>query len=889
MDPSSHHDPGSPPDDIEDDATHLPAGEEAGERIDGYRLLEKIGEGGMGEVWLAWQRVPVRRRVAIKVIKLGMDTRSVVARFEAERQALAMMDHSALARVYDAGATAGGRPYFVMEYVNGIPVTEYCDRHKLSTRERLLLFRDICAGVQHAHQKAIIHRDLKPSNVLVTLQDGVPLPKIIDFGVAKATARPLTDRTMFTELGALIGTPEYMSPEQAMMDGQDVDTRTDVYALGVILYELLTGELPFSADELRREGFDSLRKKICDVEPPRPSVRLSSLNAQGSRRWAAVRRDPAGTPGRLLAGDLDWITMKALEKDRLRRYGSPSELAEDVRRYLEDQAVAARPPSVVYRARKFVRRNRLLVGAASMVTVLLFAGLAGTTWGLLRARRAEARALDEARTAERVSHFLAGALGGVNPHQMGGRLVADLRDRVARTQRERGASEAEVVRAVASLEFVNGTDAALRLIDEEILARAGETIRSDLADDPLITARLEQTLGDTYARLGMLERAEPHARSALQIRTRVLGEDDPDALATRYSMAVLLARQGKYEEAERALEETLGAQRRVLGAEHPAALTTSSDLANVYEKQGRFEEAERLHAETLTARRRVLGDEHAETLSSMNNLANVYERLSRYAEAAALHEETLAIRRRILGPDHPQTLSSMNNLAIAAYYLGRWSETARLFGETLETRQRLLGSDNPATLDSMSNLGELSMGLGRYDEAERLHAEVLAARRRMLGDEHERTLVSMASLAAVHTVQGRLDEAERLAQATRDTVREVLGAEHPHTLSAEVAMADILRRRGRHDEAAGRLESILARQIERLGAEHVDVASTMYAIACNDAARGRIEAARTAIAALAGRAWQPPWDILDDPALDPLRDDPAFRKLAESVRSRAAG
>src|SRR5512136_3178105 len=335
-----------------------------------YHLLQKIGEGGMGEVWVAEQQKPIHRRVALKLIKAGMDTRQVIARFESERQALAVMDHPAIAKVFEAGETDQGRPYFVMEYVQGIPITVYCDQNRLTTKERLELFRHICEGVQHAHQKAIIHRDLKPSNILVTIQDGVPVPKIIDFGVAKATARSLTERTMYTELGVLIGTPEYMSPEQAEMSGQNVDTRTDVYSLGAILYELLVGALPFDPKDLRRAGFDEIRRRIREEDPPKPSTKLSTMG-DASTAQAHNRRTERPALIRQIRGDLDWITMKALEKDRTRRYGSPSDMAADIERYLHHQPIIARPPSTAYKVQKFVRRHRVGVGVAATLAVLL--------------------------------------------------------------------------------------------------------------------------------------------------------------------------------------------------------------------------------------------------------------------------------------------------------------------------------------------------------------------------------------------------------------------------------------------------------------------------------------------------------------------------------------
>jgi WD40 repeat protein/serine/threonine protein kinase len=384
-----------------------PLTERDGDRIGRYKLLQKIGEGGCGVVYMAEQTEPVRRRVALKIIKLGMDTRAVVARFEAERQALAMMDHPGIARVLDAGATETGRPFFVMELVRGIKITDYCEQHRLSTVERLRLFIPVCQAVQHAHQKGIIHRDLKPSNILVTSNDGVPLSKVIDFGIAKATADiQLTDKTLFTRFEMFIGTPAYMSPEQAELNATDIDTRTDIYALGGLLYELLTGETPFDAKELMSQSVDAMRRTIREKEPVRPSTKLSrtllTSNARSLKRSSSDK--PAGdeeasaSSGRLLRinetiallrGDLDWIVMKCLEKDRTRRYDTANSLAADLKRHLDNEPVSARPPSSSYRFQKLVRRNKLAFGAAGAVAVALLLGIVGSTWQLIRATRAE--------------------------------------------------------------------------------------------------------------------------------------------------------------------------------------------------------------------------------------------------------------------------------------------------------------------------------------------------------------------------------------------------------------------------------------------------------------------------------------------------------------------
>ena len=371
--------------------------EKPGDRIDRYKLLQKIGEGGCGVVYMAEQETPVRRRVALKVIKLGMDTKNVIARFEAERQALAMMDHPNIARVFDAGATAAGRPYFVMELVRGVRVTEYCDQNNLPTAERLRLFIQVCQAIQHAHQKGVIHRDVKPSNILVTLHDGTPVPKVIDFGIAKATEQRLTEKTLFTEFQAFIGTPAYTSPEQAEMSGLDIDTRSDIYSLGVLLYELLTGQTPFPANQLAQSGLQEMRRIIREDEPPRPSTRLSTLGVNDATTLARTHQARLPALVEAVRGDLDWIVMKCLEKDRTRRYDTANDLALDIQRYLENEPVLARPPSNWYRLQKLLRRHRRAFAAAAAIAAVLVGGATVSTWMAIKATQAEQRAVSSQR------------------------------------------------------------------------------------------------------------------------------------------------------------------------------------------------------------------------------------------------------------------------------------------------------------------------------------------------------------------------------------------------------------------------------------------------------------------------------------------------------------
>jgi non-specific serine/threonine protein kinase/serine/threonine-protein kinase len=751
----------------------LPAAAGAGpvERTIGpYRLLRKLGEGGMGEVWLADQTTPVKRRVAVKVIKHGMDTKQVVARFEAERQALAMMDHPAVAKVFEAGSTPRGRPYFAMEYVPGIPITEHCDRHKLSTRERLRLFVAACEGVQHAHQKAIIHRDLKPSNVLVSLQDDRPQVKIIDFGVAKATAQRLTERTLFTELGILIGTPEYMSPEQADLSGQDIDTRTDVYALGVILYELLIGALPFDSKQLRSGGFEGIVRTLRHEDPSRPSARLSTLGDR-SIESAELRRTDMPTLQRQLKGDLDWITMKTLEKDRTRRYGSPAELAADIERYLAHEPVLASPPSRVYRATKFVRRHRLGVAAAAAVAVALVAGaVVSTVLGLREAaqRRAAERARGELET---VVEFQSRMLAGVDPAETGRGVVAALRRGIEDALRREGVSDADVQTVLASFDgpvrHVSTTDVARRVLDTSILRPAAEAIGADFEDSPLIEARLRNTLARTYRSLGLFDEAEPHARRAEQLARDHLGDDDP------------------------------------------LTLDSLDNVASVYWQQGRYEEAEAIFRRNLEAYRRLLGADHRSTLTAGYNVGGILLKRSRYDEAIATFGEVLDAQRRILGDDDPDTLKTWDGLAASYWNLGRNDEALPLWLDALERRRRVLGDEHSDTLSTINNLAVLYAGTGREQDAEALYREAIETNRKLRGDSHPKTLYSMSSLSTLLSRQGRLDEAEKLVRHALDVRRQEMGPDHPDTLGAMNNLAVLLIRAERHDEARRLLEELL--------------------------------------------------------------------------------
>jgi eukaryotic-like serine/threonine-protein kinase len=501
-----------------------------------YHLLQKIGEGGMGEVWLAEQREPVRRRVALKLVSAGMNTREVIARFESERQALALMDHPTIAKVFDAGSTPQGAPYFVMEYVAGVPITTYCDNHRLNTRDRLELFVRVCEGVQHAHQKAIIHRVLKPSNILVTEVDGRAAPKIIDFGVAKALTQKLSAATMFTRAGALVGTPEYMSPEQALSSGEDIDTRTDVYSLGVILYELLAGVAPL---DLRKIALDEFLRRLREEEPPKPSTKLRTLDRATATELARRRQTEPMALAKQVGGDLDSIALKALEKDRTQRYASAAELAADIRRHLHDEPITARPPSASYQLRKFARRNKALVISVAVVFVVLVLGVVASTWEAVQARRAKAKAKQESAIAQAVEDFLQNDL---------------------------------LAQASAATQSGPSTKPDPHLDVRTALDRAAARISGKFERQPAVEASIRQTIGDTYADLGLFSEAQQQEERALAIRRRFLGEAHPATLESMDHLAVLYRKQGKYVEAEPLRRKFLEVQRRLLGELNPATL-----------------------------------------------------------------------------------------------------------------------------------------------------------------------------------------------------------------------------------------------------------------------------------------------------------------------------
>ena len=786
-----------------EDASHAsaPSG-----RIGPYRLIQLVGEGGMGEVWLAEQLEPVRRRVALKLVKLGMDTAHVVARFEAERQALALMEHPAVARVFDAGATERGRPYFVMEYVPGIPITEHCDRHKLTTRQRLELFIRVCEGVQHAHQKAVIHRDLKPTNVLVAMQDGAPAPKIIDFGIAKASAQRLTERTFFTEHGEPIGTPAYMSPEQIDPTGQDVDTRTDVYSLGVIFYELLVGTRPF--ESAQGGGIDEYRRKMREEDPKRPSTRLSTLGDRDSRQSASSRGVDVPTLRRQLKGELDWIAMKALEKDRTRRYGSPAELAADIRNYLENKPVLAGPPSARYRASKFVQRHRVGVAFASVAVLGLIAFGGVMAIQSARIARERDRANREATTASRALQFVTELFEVSDPGEARGNAVTarEILDRgAAKIDQELSGEPVVQAKLLATLghvyESLGLSKDALPLSERALKLR-----RENLGPDHPDTLTSIDDVSEVLRSLGKLADAEAYARESLATRRRTLGDDHRDTTLSMNNLGLLLQQEGKLDEAAAVLRETLELKHRVLPKDDPELLPTLNNLGLVLQAQGRLAEAEPYFRELLEACRRTLGDDHPHTLTAISNMGLLLQSEGKLEEGEKFYREALDTRRRVLGNDHAQTLLSVYSLGFILRVEGHLDQAEPYFRESLEGSRRVLGADHPRTLMSLQGMGLLLQAQGKLADAERYYREALDGRRKKLGDDHSDTIDSMQSLGSCLLAEGKSDEASKLAEEAVSRARARLGEAHPITMSAVAGLVDVRISQRRTAEAEALIE-----------------------------------------------------------------------------------
>ena len=713
-----------------------------------YRIVRLLGQGGMGTVYEAEQEDP-GRIVALKVIQFGLVTPDHLRRFRQESQALARLQHPGIAQIYESGiaeTSFGTVPYFAMEFIRGLPLRQYAEAHQLDTRKKLALMVKICDAVHHAHKRGLIHRDLKPGNILV---DETGQPKILDFGVARVTDSD-AQITRQTDFGQIVGTLAYMSPEQVLGDPLEVDTRSDVYALGVILYELLSGRLPY---QVSQHHLPEAVRTIRDEEP-------ASLSS--------ARRD--------YRGDIQTIAGKALEKNKVRRYDSAADLGADLQRYLNDEPVAARPPSTTYQLQKFSRRHKALITGAAAVFIVLLAGVIASSWEAIRANRAQQAVQAEASTTKAINDFLQNDL---------------------------------LAQASAAVQAGPNSRPDPDLKVRTALDRAAARIEGKFAAQPLVEASLRQTIGSSYKDLGLFPEAGQQMERALSLRQRVLGPEHPDTLTSMQELGDVLAKQSKFVQADKLLTRVLETRRRIRGQYSPETLGVMNDLAIAVGGEGDYVRSEQLLTGVLEIQRRVLGEQHPDTLAVMNNLATIYTNQGQYPQAEQLYQRAAEIKRRILGDEHPSTLTTTNNLAVVYRFEGKFSEAEALLTKVLDVQRRVLGEQHQDTLNAANSLALVYQAEGRYQEAEPLLLHVVDARSRVLGAENSQTLSTMNNLAELYRREHKQAEAEALFRKILDVRRRVQGPSHRNTIDALAALGRIKLERGKYAEATSLLREAL--------------------------------------------------------------------------------
>ena len=793
----------------------------------------------MGQVWLAEQKEPLQRQVALKLIRVGVYDDEVLQRFYAERRSLAMMDHPSIAKVFDAGATPDGQPYFVMEYVPGQPITDYCDRKHLNIRERLGLFIKVCEGVQHAHQKALIHRDLKPANILVVDVDGKPVPRIIDFGLAKAVSPQLDGETLATKVGEWVGTPGYMSPEQADAGRVDVDTRTDVYSLGAVLYVLLTGFLPF---ETRNQRLDEFLRRLREEDPLRPSTKVGTQK-ESSKVISQARGTEPGQLVSLLYGDLDWITMKALEKDRSRRYGTPMELAADIGRYLNNEPIVARPATTAYRLKKYVRRHRVGVAVAVGLVVIL-AGL-----GVNQAIQVR-RITRERDRATRITSFMKSMFQVSDPSEARGNSITA----------------------------------------REILDKASKEIDTGLAKDPETQAEMSQVMGDVYRSLGLYPQAEPLLTRSVDLRRQVLGPNNPETLDSMSSLALLLHREGREADAEKMQRNLLETERRVFGPTDPRTVASEYQLSRILFERGHYADAEKLQRDVLALEQRIHGPESHQAIMAQFSLAYTLLSEGHFRESEALEQQTLDTAQRVLGNEHPDTLRIMAVLGSVFQDEGRYSDEEKVERQVVDLERRVLGPDHPDSLASMSSLAISINRQNRGAEAEKLQRYVVEEQSRILSPDNRVLLVSKEGLASILRDEKKFDESETLLHEVIESDQRALGPEHPNTLETIGSLGDTLMEGGKYAEAEKVFRQVVATQQRVLGADNPNTAINRYNLGCVIAHEGRKAEAISVLREAVDHNLSAYGDLgmAKDPDLDALHGDPAFTALVGHAKEVAA-